>query len=526
MRLLPLLFLLPSLQLPTAAHKPHHVPPTALPFSPSIDPSSLPNSYAGFIPVRGGVGELFYWFFPHVDKEKPLMIWLQGGPGGSSMLGLLLLMGPLRVSSATTLDGLTNYTLTLNPNTYASDFSMLFIDNPVGTGFSYVNQTASALKYGYGYRSRDIGEDGQLSEAHTKFWDEGLGAGYTPTVRKESEWESFFGSLREEGDGLKFQSEDSSMQWNEGQFEVEKEGWSHGYTTNQLAVSKDLAEFIHGFYALYPHMKEVDLHVASESYGGKYIPQLAQHFRTHHPDIPLKTVAIGNGWTDPFPQIATHPMHYMAIGLIDEVQAGIVGETIALAQEHTVAEEWMKGLEKREEMWEQLKNFTGDVDMYDVRLGSVHPDHTTYSDFLNLKSTKRALHVPEWMSFGKDENVFYHLREDIMKSEKGNVEEVLEEGGVPLLLYQGNWDLRDGVISNSAWIKETNWSGAAAFNAAPRKVWKNDEGELRGYIQQHGPLTRAVLFGCGHMAPADDGCPETAKEMMLRHTRGGAFMEH
>ena len=57
------------------------------------------------------------------------MIWLQGGPGGSSMFGLFEIHGPISVIQE---NGQT--TGTLNPYSWTRKANMLYIDNPVGTG--------------------------------------------------------------------------------------------------------------------------------------------------------------------------------------------------------------------------------------------------------------------------------------------------------------------------------------------------------------------------------------------------------
>ena len=43
---------------------------------------------------------MFMWYFPaqNGDADAPLTIWLQGGPGGSSLFGLFSEMGPYSLS--------------------------------------------------------------------------------------------------------------------------------------------------------------------------------------------------------------------------------------------------------------------------------------------------------------------------------------------------------------------------------------------------------------------------------------------
>ncbi|KAH9269381.1 hypothetical protein BASA83_008609 [Batrachochytrium salamandrivorans] len=47
---------------------------------------------------------IFYWFFPAqepLEETPPLIIWLQGGPGSSSMIGLFYEMGPVHLNEKT-----------------------------------------------------------------------------------------------------------------------------------------------------------------------------------------------------------------------------------------------------------------------------------------------------------------------------------------------------------------------------------------------------------------------------------------
>ena len=40
---------------------------------------------------------LFYWFFKHSNSSAPIILWINGGPGATSMRGLFLEGGPLRI---------------------------------------------------------------------------------------------------------------------------------------------------------------------------------------------------------------------------------------------------------------------------------------------------------------------------------------------------------------------------------------------------------------------------------------------
>lgn len=86
--------------------------------------------------------KIFYWLFepPNVDdnKDAPLVIWLNGGPGCSSMDGLFLENGPFRL--VRTEDG-KSWTMDINEHSWHTiPAYMLYIDQPVGTGLSFTHK--------------------------------------------------------------------------------------------------------------------------------------------------------------------------------------------------------------------------------------------------------------------------------------------------------------------------------------------------------------------------------------------------
>ncbi|XP_028075985.1 serine carboxypeptidase-like 17 isoform X1 [Camellia sinensis] len=81
--------------------------------------------------------QLFYYFVKSESnpKEDPLVLWLTGGPGCSAFSGFAYEIGPLNFEANQKEGSLP--TLVLNPNSWTKVASIIFVDLPVGTGFSY-----------------------------------------------------------------------------------------------------------------------------------------------------------------------------------------------------------------------------------------------------------------------------------------------------------------------------------------------------------------------------------------------------
>ncbi|KAK1586730.1 hypothetical protein Q3G72_005557 [Acer saccharum] len=81
--------------------------------------------------------QLFYYFVESEGnpREDPLLIWLTGGPGCSSFFGLVTEIGPLHFNNVEYNGSLP--TLRLNPHSWTKVASIIFLDAPATTGFSY-----------------------------------------------------------------------------------------------------------------------------------------------------------------------------------------------------------------------------------------------------------------------------------------------------------------------------------------------------------------------------------------------------
>ncbi|CAD5184059.1 unnamed protein product [Musa acuminata subsp. malaccensis] len=106
-----------------------------LPGQPRVDFAQ----YSGYVTVEARAGRaLFYWLVeaPPSAQPAPLVLWLNGGPGCSSIAyGASEELGPFRIDS----DGKTLY---LNPYAWNTVANVLFLDSPAGVGFSYTNTSS------------------------------------------------------------------------------------------------------------------------------------------------------------------------------------------------------------------------------------------------------------------------------------------------------------------------------------------------------------------------------------------------
>ncbi len=79
---------------------------------------------------KGGKNRLFFWLFKSRDgnKKAPLVVFINGGPGSSGEEVALNENGPYRVAE--------DLTLTKNVHSYNNFADVMYLDQPIGTGFS------------------------------------------------------------------------------------------------------------------------------------------------------------------------------------------------------------------------------------------------------------------------------------------------------------------------------------------------------------------------------------------------------
>lgn len=115
---------------------------------PSFVTDPVVDSHAGYLTVNKEYNSnLFFWYFKsegNPDKD-PTVVWLQGGPGSSSLFGLFNENGPYIITKDKILK---------RPHTWSKVSNLIFFDNPVGTGYSFTDN-----KLGYARNQTQVGND-------------------------------------------------------------------------------------------------------------------------------------------------------------------------------------------------------------------------------------------------------------------------------------------------------------------------------------------------------------------------------
>jgi len=127
------------------------------------------NMYSGYLPINKSCNSaMFYWV---LEKEggsepgiTPVLLWLNGGPGASSIDGLLTEnIGPYQIVNGNT--------FTYNEHAWTDKYNILIIDNPVGTGYSYTDDKPECYCSSEAEVAADfyVGLDYFFTQIHTEY---------------------------------------------------------------------------------------------------------------------------------------------------------------------------------------------------------------------------------------------------------------------------------------------------------------------------------------------------------------------
>lgn len=149
------------------------------------------KQFTGYFDVAGEtdtVGKhLFFWFFESRNDPKtdPVLVWLNGGPGCSSLMGMLYELGPSSILTPIEKPE-------FNPYSWNNNASVIFLDQPAGVGFSYadsdkvqVSDTRASATDVYAFLSLFFGQYPEYKDLGLNIAGESYAGHYIPAIATE-----------------------------------------------------------------------------------------------------------------------------------------------------------------------------------------------------------------------------------------------------------------------------------------------------------------------------------------------------
>ncbi|KAJ6126582.1 Carboxypeptidase [Penicillium sp. IBT 18751x] len=153
-----------------------------------VDPSVLGvdpdvKQYSGYLDDNENDKHLFYWFFESRNdpENDPVVLWLNGGPGCSSLTGLFMELGPSSINA--------EIKTVYNEYSWNSNASVIFLDQPVNVGYSYsggaVSDTVAAGKDVYALMTLFFKQFPQYAKQDFHIAGESYAGHYIPVFASE-----------------------------------------------------------------------------------------------------------------------------------------------------------------------------------------------------------------------------------------------------------------------------------------------------------------------------------------------------
>ncbi|KIJ59226.1 hypothetical protein HYDPIDRAFT_118758 [Hydnomerulius pinastri MD-312] len=483
---------------------------------------SLPNvtwplerNWAGNIPVQrqGHPNDtLFFWAFETSngsfteESDEPWGIWLNGGPGSSSLVGLLFENGPIHISN--------DYSLFENQYAWSTVADYVWIDQPVGTGFS----TADSNGYIYdedqmagdfmGFLENFVKVFPNLATRPLHLTGESYAGMYIPYITKAY-----------------FEMENPPV--NLARIAIGDGSIASGETFELLPVVSVLET--------YPQIIGYDTDVL-------------EYFRE-------QTALCGYDLTLEYPQSGHFPTlaftsgnDPLSSGLDGKYKAHLTKQAFMLEAQERFASKLTKrdgGLSKRErirardawkrdlsgrangtidswygcdlydEMLDYAINFTfpwslsqssgGMFDIYNIP-DALNPEAPMDgSVFLNDPQTRAAIHAPtslDWV-----ESIYYPFGNNYANGDP-SVEPMAfltdlatnaTAHNMTIIIFSGNDDSLIPHLGSQITIQNTTFGGIQGFTRKPETPWTNDAGEFAGIVHQERGWTYVLVAHAGHL---------------------------
>lgn len=146
------------------------------------------------------------------------------------------------------------------------------------------------------------------------------------------------------------------------------------YIHDEAAVAQEMSSFLQQFFQKYPKYSKQQFFIAGESYGGRYVPALAQQILKDKMNINLKGISIGNGLVSPALQYSLQPTYASWESLINKTTYSALKQTATQCLSLSGQQKWHEANKLCGSIVVDILNAAGDVDVRSPMLPTRYPD--------------------------------------------------------------------------------------------------------------------------------------------------------
>ncbi|XDV12891.1 hypothetical protein PO909_001441 [Leuciscus waleckii] len=397
----------------------------------------------GYVDVRDGA-HMFWWLYYANSssasyKELPLVMWLQGGPGGSSCgFGNFEEIGPL------------DRDLKLRETSWVRASSVLFVDNPVGTGYSYTD-TEDAL-------AKDVA----------------MVASDMMVLLK-----SFF-SLKTEFQSIPFYI------------------FSESYGGKMAAaISLELTKAVQA--------GSIKCKFSGVALGDSWISPI-DSVMTWGPYLYSTSLLDDNG-LDEVTKAAKAVLDAVQQGLFRKA-TDLWSITENVVEQNTNGVNFYNILTQESDEMKTSSNQAVDGFLSLLKRHHIRPLHRqSLSSLMNGPIRQKLGVIPKNVTWGgQADAVFVSMAGDFMKPVVNIVDQLLA-AGVNVTVYNGQLDLIVDTIGQEMWVKQLKWDGLQYFNKMKWTALEDPQTESQtgAFYKTFENFAFYWILKAGHMIPSDQG---------------------
>ncbi|KAK3147041.1 hypothetical protein QOZ80_3BG0277300 [Eleusine coracana subsp. coracana] len=404
----------------------------------------------GYVEVRPKA-HLFWWYYKSPQRTStpgkpwPTVLWLQGGPGASGVgLGNFLEVGPLDVN------------LKPRNSTWLQKADLIFVDNPVGVGYSYVEDDSLLVTTDW-QQAADattlikalVKEVPTLQTSPLFLVAESYGGKYAATIGASVARAIRAGELKITLGGVAL-----------GDSWISPEDFTLAYTPLLLSVSR------------------LDDNAGDEANkkAGAVKAQIAAG----------QWATAQGSWNDLLDFIGTRSGNVDVYNFLLDSGMDPVSTDSATTGSTTSSLQAIK---------------------YSAYLGGQDSGSNTIDGIMNGVVKQKLKIVPmdhRWEEV--NQMVYNALVNDFMKPRIDEIDELLSYG-VNVTVYNGQLDVICSTVGAEAWVQKLKWNGLKSFLSLPRQsLYCGLSKGTKAFVRSYKNLHFYWILGAGHFVPADQPC--------------------